>query len=119
MKKELIFYESQNGNVPVKDFLDSLIGKNDILLAKIFHKLDLLSLDLLWKNDVKFLCEKIYELRIKQSSNISRIFYFTFDRDSIVLLDGIIKKEQKLKPTIISRVLGFKNDYEKRYPKGK
>jgi phage-related protein len=50
-------------------------------------------------------------LRIKQSSNISRIFYFTIESEKIILLDGIIKKTQKLDNSIIENVKNYKNDF--------
>jgi phage-related protein len=50
-------------------------------------------------------------LRVKQSSNISRIFYFTIKNEKIVLLDWIIKKSQKLDSSVIERVKRYKNDF--------
>ncbi|MFB5065614.1 MAG: type II toxin-antitoxin system RelE/ParE family toxin [Candidatus Wallacebacter cryptica] len=36
-----------------------------------------------------------YELRIKFSSDISRIFYFSLQRNTFVLLHGCVKKSKK------------------------
>ena len=111
MKKKVIFYRKENGDIPVKIFFDELKNTNNQLLAKILAKIDLLSMDSLWMDDVKYLDDKIYELRIKKQSNIGRVFYFMLYWDSIVLLDGIIKKDQKLKKGILDRVIKYKNDY--------
>ncbi|MFA5916979.1 MAG: type II toxin-antitoxin system RelE/ParE family toxin [Candidatus Gracilibacteria bacterium] len=111
--KQIIFYQKQNGKVPVKEFLNELAIKNSDLNAKILQKIDLLLLDRLGKDEVKYIGDKIYELRIKQSSNISRIFYFTIQNEKIVLLDGIIKKTQKLDNSIIEKVKKYKDDFLK------
>ncbi len=111
--KQIIFYQKQNGKVPVKEFLNELAIKNPDLNAKILQKIDLLLLDRLWKDEVKYIWDKIYELRIKQSSNISRIFYFTIQNGEIVLLDWIIKKSQKLDNLVIKRIKNYKDDYLK------
>lgn len=47
MKKKVVFYRKENGEIPVKIFFDELKGKNNQLLAKILAKIDLLSIDLL------------------------------------------------------------------------
>lgn len=109
--KQIIFYQKQSGKIPVVDFLNDLEKKNPDLHAKVLQKIDLLAIDKLWQEDVKYIWDKIYELRIKQSSNISRIFYFTIENEKIVLLDGIIKKTQKLDNSIIEKVKNYKNDF--------
>lgn len=111
MKKEVIFYQKTNWDIPVKKFLDSLKIKNPQMLAKILSKIDLLSQDLLWEEDIKFLKEKVYELRVKKSTDISRILYFTITTNSIVILDWIIKKDQKLNKDILDKMIIYKNDY--------
>jgi phage-related protein len=37
----------------------------------------------------------LWELRIEFASNIFRIFYFLYERNTAILLHGIIKKSQK------------------------
>lgn len=113
--REIIFYQRQNWKIPAKEFLDNLFLKNSDLHSKTLQKIDLLLMDSLWNDEVKYLKEKIYELRIKQSTNISRIFYFTIQNKKIVLLDGIIKKAQKLDNSIIERIINYKNDFLKNW----
>lgn len=86
--KQIIFYQKQNGKIPVVDFLNDLEKKNPDLHAKVLQKIDLLTIE-----------------------NISRIFYFTIENEKIVLLDGIIKKTQKLDNSIIEKVKNYKNDF--------
>ncbi|EKE28368.1 MAG: hypothetical protein ACD_3C00067G0002 [uncultured bacterium (gcode 4)] len=111
MKKEIIFYQKENWDIPVKMFLDSLKIKDPYLLATILNKLELLSLNLLWLDDLKYLGDRIFELRIKKSSNISQIFYFTLWGDSIILLDWIIKKDDKLKNWALKKFTNYRDDY--------
>lgn len=114
MKKEIIFYRKANGDVPVQDFLGDLYKKNRTLFAKVVTKIKLLGKELLGTDDVKYIGDKIYELRVKKSSDIVRIFYFTLEKDRIVLLDAIVKKEQKLKRSVIERIIGYREDFLKR-----
>ncbi|MDD5213661.1 MAG: type II toxin-antitoxin system RelE/ParE family toxin [Candidatus Gracilibacteria bacterium] len=109
--KEIILYQKRNGEIPVKIFLDDLEIKNPKLYSKTWLKIKLLIVDNLGNEDIKYIGDKIYELRLKQSSNISRIFYFTIKNEKIVLLDGILKKTQKLDNSIIERVKKFKDDF--------
>lgn len=111
MKKKVILYKKENWEIPIEIFFDELKVKNNQLLAKILSKIDLLSLDLLWNEEVKYLEDKIYELRVKKQSNISRIFYFTIQGNNIILLDWIIKKDQKLKRNILDKMINYKNNF--------
>ena len=56
----------------------------------------------------------IFELRTKFSSDITRIFYFLFDKNKFVLLHGFIKKANKLPERELERALSYKEDYEGR-----
>ena len=92
---EVIFYTKENGNSPVKDFLKSLEPK---LRSKTTAKLMILQEKgyLLSEPDTKKLALNykdgelaIWELRTKLGSNITRIFYFFWDGDSIVVTNGL------------------------------
>lgn len=111
MKKKVILYKKENWEIPIEIFFNELKGKNNQLLAKILSKIDLLSLDLLWNEEVKYLEDKIYEIRVKKQNNISRIFYFTIQGNNIILLDWIVKKDQKLKRNILDKMINYKNDF--------
>jgi phage-related protein len=84
------------------------------ILAKIQSKIELLSENLLGLDDLKYLRDKIFELRIRKWTDISRIFYFTIKDETIILLDWIIKKDDKLKNWIIDKMIAYKNDYLER-----
>lgn len=74
---EIIFYDKKDGKVPVEEFLDSLSPK---LLAKTLKDIDLLEKfgNNLREPFSKKLNDGIFELRTKQSSDITRIFYFLY-----------------------------------------
>ena len=79
--------------------------KDKNLALKIRSKIQFLSLDILGEKDVKYIKDKIYELRVRDRNNISRVFYFSYQNQDIILLDGIIKKQDKLKNTDIERCI--------------
>ena len=55
--------------------------------------------------------DSLYEIRIKQGSNIYRIFCF-FDKDNIiVIITGFQKKSQKTPKSEIVKAIKIKKDY--------
>ena len=58
--------------------------------------------------------DSIFELRIKFASDITRIFYFFYVGNKIVLTNGFIKKTQKTPPAEIELAKKYKEDYEAR-----
>lgn len=91
------FYQRENGKIPVQDFLMSLSSK---LRAKAISDIDLLQKhgNELKEPYVKALKGKknagLYELRIRFSNDIVRIFYFMYYHDKYVLLHGFIKNNE-------------------------
>ena len=68
--------------------------------AKIFRMITLLEEygNQLREPYSKELDDKIFELRIKQSSNITRILYFFVVGRKIILTNGFVKKQDKTPP---------------------
>jgi phage-related protein len=56
----------------------------------------------------------LWELRVKFSSDIVRIFYFTYKHNNIILLHGFIKKTEKSPINELERALRFKTEFERR-----
>ena len=54
----------------------------------------------------------LYEIRIKQGSDIYRIFCFFDEGQLVVLANGFQKKSQKTPKTEIEKALKIKNEYE-------
>lgn len=111
------FYQKENGDIPVMDFLLSLQPK---MRAKAYSEIELLkkhgaNLREPYVKSIKGGKNKgIYELRIKLASDISRIFYFSFKQNTFVLLNGFIKKGNKTPERELERARNYKKDYERR-----
>ena len=111
---DIEFYTLPDGRKPVEEFLDSLPVKMRI---KAIDSLDLLEeygnkLRLPYS---KALNDGLFELRIKFSSDISRIFYFFYVGNKIVVTNGFIKKTQKTPQTELVKARKYKKDYERRH----
>lgn len=108
----------ENGKIPVQDFLYSLEPK---LRAKAFRDIELLKsfgneLREPYVKPIKGHNNKgLYELRIKFSSDIARIFYFTYCNNRYILLHGFIKKSTKTPPKEIDIARKYMEDYKRRY----
>jgi phage-related protein len=95
---KILFYEKENGENPVKEFLNTLPFKHK---TKALWEIDLLKqfgrqLKEPYVKKIKGERYKdLWELRIQFSSDISRILYFTKKEDTFVLLHGFLKKTDK------------------------
>jgi phage-related protein len=89
------FYKTKTGRTPVKEFLDSL---NPRQAANIIEAMEMLKTFGLQLRDpyVKFVGDKLYELRIKDPDGIYRIFYFAATGKKFVMVHGYVKKSQKI-----------------------
>jgi len=92
---EIEFFATASGEEVVADFLDRLPRKHR---AKAIWEIELLALQGtgLTLPYVKHIDGDLWELRIKFSSDILRIFYFVPVENKIVLLHGFVKKRIKL-----------------------
>ena len=107
------FYEKQDGTTPVQEFLDALPSKHR---AKAVWEIELLeeagtALGLPY---VKHIDGKLWELRVKFASDISRIFYFLPVGNKIVLLHGFVKKTYKTPENETDVAKKYLADYERR-----
>lgn len=114
---ELDFYKKENGKVPVQDFLYSLEPK---LRAKAFRDIELLKefgreLGAPYVKSIKGNANKgLYELRIKFSNDIARVFYFIYHNNKCILLHGFVKKSMKTPLKEIERARQYMEDYKRR-----
>lgn len=117
MKYEVVFFQKENGDIPVLEFILSL---NPKIRAKAYSEIELLKkhgsdLREPYVKPMKGYKNKgLYELRVKFSSDISRIFYFAYKSNVFVLLHGFTKKTNKTPENEIQRARKNKIDYEKR-----
>lgn len=108
------FYEMENGTKPAEDFLKTLDAK---MLAKVLRTIDLLeefgpTLRLPFSEHLE---DDIFELRVKQGGNITRILYFFVTGKQIVLTNGFVKKTQKTPKSEIAKAKKYREDYRRRY----
>lgn len=109
--REVLFYKTASGQCPVRDFLDSLPGRD---AQKVVWVLSLLEeLDLLPANYFKKLhgSEEIWECRIQSGSAAYRVFCFFAGRSVVVLTHGMRKKVQKTPHREIERAEASRRDW--------
>ncbi len=117
---EVIFYECENGESPVKKFINSLQEKHK---AKALWEIQLLEKygTQLKEPYAKALSGEgykgLWELRIKFASNISRIFYFMPFGETFVLLHGFIKKTQKTPEQELEKAKKYMDECLRRFEK--
>ncbi len=111
------YYTKENGEVPVLEYLLSL---NPKIRAKAFSEIELLErhgsmLREPYAKPIKGERYKgLFELRVKFSSDISRIFYFTYTNNTFVLLNGFTKKTDSTPKSELEKALRYMADYERR-----
>ena len=108
------FYEDEQGNVPVREFLDSLDIKMRQKMLRSIQALQDMGISLRMPLS-ESLDDGIFELRAKVGNNISRVMYFFIVGDSAVLTHGFIKKTQKTPAREIEKAKKFRDDYKMRY----
>ena len=107
------FYSTPDGKEPVALFLDSLDTK---MRAKLISLLELLeekgtSLRMPYSS---YLDDGIFELRCIQGSNITRVLYFFYVGEKIIITNGFIKKTQKTPVKEIRLAKNRRDDWIKR-----
>ena len=111
MKREVLFYQTDDGRCPVREFLDDLPGKT---AQKIIWTLSLLEeLDSLPSIYFKKLVntDDIWEVRVSLGSDAYRIFCFFAGNSIVVLTHGLNKKTQKTPFREIERAESYKRQY--------
>jgi phage-related protein len=113
---EVIFYEKENGDCPVEEFIKS----QDIKMrAKIVGLLELLEEkgNQLREPYSKSIADGIFEIRCKVGNNITRVLYFFYYEGKIVLTNGFVKKTQKTPPEEIKLAKERRADFKERMDK--
>ena len=109
--RRIIFYKTESGRIPVKEFLDGLAAKPS---AKVVWTLNLIEARRVV--DAKYLKKLkgttgIWEVRVASGGNIFRILAFFDGDDLIVLNHGFQKKTQKTPRRDIELAERRKADY--------
>lgn len=107
---EIIFYDLKDGTEPVKDYILSLDKK---MKSKVLKTLSMLQIN---GNELREpytapIGDGIFELRVKCSSNISRILFFFMMNNKIVLTNGFTKKTRKTPKKEIYLSKKYRDDF--------
>ncbi|MDW7659885.1 MAG: type II toxin-antitoxin system RelE/ParE family toxin [Bacillota bacterium] len=110
-----IIYFTRNNKYPILDFFEK-IPKKDV--AKILRDIDLLeefglSLGMPYIKKMSG-TKDIWELRIKQSTNNYRVFYFTMKPQQIILLNAFQKKTSRTPSKELNKAIEYMNEYLER-----
>jgi len=92
-----LFYRASGGSSPVKEFIDKLSPDAQ---RKLFEKIGWLE-ELgprLTKPHAEKIGKYIYELKVYRDDAIVRLFYFFFEQDKIIFVNGFKKKTNKTPP---------------------
>ena len=97
-KFKCVYFQTDSGRVPVREFIDSL---NDRTQQKYFEVVGLLEEfgKSLPKPHSDSLGNEIYEIRFVGLEGKVRILYFFYYESKIVFTNGFIKKQQKAPKT--------------------
>ena len=105
--REVIFYKNY--------FVSFLNGQNNKVKEKILWTLKLIEelavIPTVYFKHIKN-GESLYEIRIKQGTDIYRIFCFFDTGKLVVLMNGFVKKTQKTPNSEIEKALKIKKEYE-------
>ena len=105
--REVIFYKNY--------FVSFLNGQNNKVKEKILWTLKLIEelavIPTVYFKHIKN-GESLYEIRIKQGTDIYRIFCFFDTGKLVVLINGFVKKTQKTPNSEIEKALKIKKEYE-------
>jgi phage-related protein len=112
--REVRFYKTASGECPVREFLDSLPGRDAQKVVWVLRLLE--ELDVLPASYFKKLhgSEEIWECRIQLGSAAYRIFCFFAGRSVVILTHGVRKKVQKTPRREIERAENSRIDYLRR-----
>ncbi len=90
------YYVTSDGKCPVKKFIDLLSAESKakfVFIADLLEEYGLKVKEPYVKPITGF--RKLFEIRIKDKSNIHRIFYFAYTGKRLILLHGFTKKTEK------------------------
>ena len=110
---EVEYFEKEDGTFPAEEFI---LSQDVKMRAKLFRLLELLEEkgNTLREPYSKSLDDGIFEIRAKQGNNITRVLYFFYVGNKIILTNGFVKKSQKTPPSEIALAKKYRAEYEKR-----
>jgi hypothetical protein len=107
----VVFYQEDDGTVPVLEWLDSLPRKVQNKCFVRISRLEELGHELR-RPQADLLRDNIYELRVGLQGINYRILYFFHGKQAAVLAQGVIK-EREVPPQEIERAIERKRKFER------
>lgn len=113
MEYTIEFYCTESGAEPAKEFIMSLDAK---IIAKMLKIMELLERNgpTVRMPYSEHLQDGIFEIRVKQGTNIARVLYFFVVGKKIILTNGFVKKTQKTPKAELQKAMQYRADYERR-----
>lgn len=108
------FYEKEDGDIPVENFLNSLDIKMRNKILMILNVLQEKG-NQLREPYSKYLEDGIFEVRGKVGNDISRVLYFFYYNGKIIITNGFIKKSQKTPKNEIKLAKEYRKEYLERF----
>jgi phage-related protein len=107
------FVELENGKIPFQLFLDSLDNDSKInIVAAIDELIEWKNLQLqLPESKSKYLRNKIFEMKVRHKTIITRSLYFFVEGKKIIFTHGFIKKTQRTPNSEIEMAEKLRNIY--------
>lgn len=107
---EVEFFQKNDGSMPAEEFISTQDVK---MRAKIYRMLTLLEErgNELREPYSKNLTDGIFEIRAKQGNNITRVLYFFYVNNKIILTNGFVKKSQKTPVSEIEIARKYRKEY--------
>ena len=107
------YYETEDGTRPAEDFI---LAQDTKMRAKLLTMLAFLEEKgpALREPYSKPLGDGIFEVRAKQSSDITRVLYFFVVGQKAILTNGFVKKTARTPPAEIERAKRYRTDYQRR-----
>lgn len=108
------FYEKDNGESPIEEFLNHLdikMRNKLLMIMKILQEKG----NQLREPYSKHLDDGIFEIRAKVGSDISRALYFFYYDGKIIFTNGFVKKSQKTPKQEIELAKAYRKDYIERF----
>ena len=115
--REVIFYKTTVGKSPVKEFLDSLTGKQAQKVAWVLRLIE--EIDKVPAQYFKKLSgtEDIWEIRVQMGGDLVRLLGFFYGAHFVVLTNGFAKKTRKTPPKEIALAEQRKREFLNRSKK--
>jgi len=120
MRWRVLFYEKENGERPVEEFLRKIPPGHQGKAMRAIDLLEQVGNFLQRPHAAAIRSEKfagLWELRIQFGGDASRIFYFLHHDDCFILLHGFIKKTDSLLVKEMEIARKRKEDFFRRFTK--